>query len=138
MRVRAAVAQVLGRGSEATARGLDAQPRALAPRQRRVVDGHQLVGIRLRKGLAEVVVDQGTESVDLLTPEVHTASDHACFRLRRTGGYSALELDAFAKHFTLLAQERDVYVYFKHEDEPTGALNAADFLGRTVTAEDKL
>lgn len=78
------------------------------------------------------------ESVDLLTPEVHTASDHACFRLRRTGGYSALELDAFAKHFTLLAQERDVYVYFKHEDEPTGALNATDFLGRTVTAEDKL
>jgi uncharacterized protein YecE (DUF72 family) len=78
------------------------------------------------------------ESDDLLTPEVHTASDHTCFRLRRNGGYSALELDAFAKRLTLLAQERDVYVYFKHEDEPTGALNATEFLGRTVTAEDKL
>jgi uncharacterized protein YecE (DUF72 family) len=78
------------------------------------------------------------ESDDLLTPEVHTAADRTCFRLRRNGGYSALELDAFAKRLTLLAQQRDVYVYFKHEDEPTGALNATDFLRRTVTAEDKL
>jgi uncharacterized protein YecE (DUF72 family) len=78
------------------------------------------------------------ESDDLLTPEVHTANRHTCFRLRRNGGYSALELDAFAKRLTLLAQEREVYVYFKHEDEPTGALNATDFLRLTVTAEDKL
>jgi uncharacterized protein YecE (DUF72 family) len=76
------------------------------------------------------------ESDDLLTPEVHTAKTHTCFRLRRTGGYSSLELDAFAKRLALLAGERDTYVYFKHEDEPTGALNATAFLARTVAAED--
>lgn len=70
------------------------------------------------------------ESDDLRTPEVHTAASHACFRLRRTNGYGAEELDAFAKRFTALAETRDVYVYFKHEDEPTGALNATAFLTR--------
>jgi uncharacterized protein YecE (DUF72 family) len=70
------------------------------------------------------------ESGDLLTPEVYTATDYTCYRLRRDGGYSALELDAFAKRFTALAEQRDVYVYFKHEDEPTGALNATAFLAR--------
>jgi len=30
----------------------------------------------------------------------------------------------------VLARQRDVYVYFKHEDEPTGALNATAFLKR--------
>jgi uncharacterized protein YecE (DUF72 family) len=70
------------------------------------------------------------ESDDLLTPEVHTASGYTCYRLRRTGGYSAVELDAFAKRFAALAEQRDVYVYFKHEDEPTGALNATAFLAR--------
>jgi uncharacterized protein YecE (DUF72 family) len=70
------------------------------------------------------------ESDDLVTPEVHTATDCACYRLRRAGGYSALDLDAFAKRFTALADQRDVYVYFKHEDEPTGALNATAFLER--------
>jgi uncharacterized protein YecE (DUF72 family) len=70
------------------------------------------------------------ESDDLLTPEVQTASGHACYRLRRNGGYSPVELEAFAKRFTTLAGQRDVYVYFKHEDEPTGALNATAFLAR--------
>ena len=70
------------------------------------------------------------ESDDLLTPEVHTAARHTCYRLRRSGGYSAVELAAFAKRFAALARQRDVYVYFKHEDEPTGALNASAFLAR--------
>ncbi len=48
------------------------------------------------------------ESDDLLTPEVHTAEGHTCYRLRRDGGYSALELDAFAKRFTSLTAQRDV------------------------------
>ncbi|MCU1320637.1 MAG: hypothetical protein JWM43_286 [Acidobacteriaceae bacterium] len=65
---------------------------------------------------------------DLTTPEVHTAVTHTCFRLRREGGYSAAEVAAFAERFKLLAQARDTYVYFRHEDEPTGALNAAAFL----------
>jgi uncharacterized protein YecE (DUF72 family) len=70
------------------------------------------------------------ESDDLLTPEVHTAACHTCFRLRRNGGYSPIELAAFAKRFAALLQQRDVYVYFKHEDDPTGALNATAFLDR--------
>ncbi len=72
------------------------------------------------------------ESEDLLTPEIHTAAGFTCFRLRRSGGYSVLELDAFAKRFSALAQDREVHVYFKHEDEPTGALNARSFLGRVA------
>lgn len=70
------------------------------------------------------------ESDDLLTPEVHTAADYTCYRLRRDGGYATLEIDAFAKRFMALAEEREVFVYFKHEDEPTGALNATAFLAR--------
>jgi uncharacterized protein YecE (DUF72 family) len=67
------------------------------------------------------------ETEDLQTPEVHTATTHTSFRLRRTGGYKPRELAAFAQRFTALAAERDTYVYFKHEDEPTGALNARAF-----------
>ncbi|MEO6818074.1 MAG: DUF72 domain-containing protein [Edaphobacter sp.] len=81
------------------------------------------------------------ESDELATPEVHTASTFTCYRLRRSGGYSPAELDAFAERFTALAQERDVYAYFKHEDEPTGALSAKAFLARIAPvqiAEDKL
>ena len=64
------------------------------------------------------------ETDDLTTPEVHTAATHTCFRLRRAGGYSAPEIAAFADRFRALAADRDVYIYFRHEDEPTGALNA--------------
>jgi uncharacterized protein YecE (DUF72 family) len=70
------------------------------------------------------------ESDDLTTPEVHTAASHTSFRLRRNSGYSAEELDVFATRFAALAEQRDVYVYFKHEDDPTGALNATAFLKR--------
>jgi uncharacterized protein YecE (DUF72 family) len=77
------------------------------------------------------------ESDNLKTPEVHTATDFTCFRLRSSGGYTSSELDSFATRFTALAQQRDVYAYFKHEDEPTGALNAKAFLDRTLAIEDK-
>jgi len=70
------------------------------------------------------------ESDDLTTPEVHTATSHTSFRLRRSGGYSPAELDGFATRFAELAKQRDVYVYFKHEDDPSGALNATAFLKR--------
>ena len=63
-------------------------------------------------------------SNDLATPEVTTADFH-CYRLRRDGGYPAPKLKAFAKRFTALAAAAEVYAYFKHEDEPTGALNAS-------------
>jgi len=68
------------------------------------------------------------ESDDLRTPEVQCARSHACYRLRCSGGYGAQQIAEFARRFTALAEDRDVYVYFKHEDEPTGALNAVAFL----------
>ena len=74
------------------------------------------------------------ESDDLQTPEVHCASTHACFRLRRDGGYNPQEIEAFAEKFSALAAAMDVYIYFKHEDEPTGALNAVAFLAACAGA----
>ena len=71
------------------------------------------------------------ESDDLATPEVHTATSHTCFRLRRSGGYTEPELKVFATRLTALATRYQVYVYFKHEDEPTGALNAVAFLAHS-------
>lgn len=68
------------------------------------------------------------ESDDLNTPEVHPAASHTSFRLRRNGGYKIAQIKAFAERFATLATSRDVYIYFKHEDEPTGALNAVALL----------
>lgn len=68
------------------------------------------------------------ESDELETPEVHTAQTFTSFRLRRTGAYTPEEITSFVDRFTALAAHRDVYIYFKHEDEPTGALNAVSFL----------
>lgn len=66
---------------------------------------------------------------ELAAPEVHTSSRIASFRLRRTGAYTPEEIAAFVERFTALAAAgRDVYVYFRHEDEPTGVLNAVAFL----------
>jgi uncharacterized protein YecE (DUF72 family) len=67
------------------------------------------------------------ESDDLATPDVATGT-FRCYRLRRNGGYSPKELKAFATRFTRLADAEEVFVYFKHEDEPTGALNAEAML----------
>ncbi len=67
------------------------------------------------------------ESDDLATPEVSTADFH-CYRLRRSGGYKPAAIKAFAKRFTVLAATSEVFAYFKHEEEPTGALNAVSFL----------
>ena len=67
------------------------------------------------------------ESDDLVTPDVATAN-FRCYRLRRNGGYSSTELTTFVRRFTKLALDTELYIYFKHEDEPTGALNATAFL----------
>jgi uncharacterized protein YecE (DUF72 family) len=67
------------------------------------------------------------ESDDLATPDVATA-DFRCYRLRCNGGYSAAKLRKFAEKFKGLAQTQQAFVYFKHEDEPTGALNATAML----------
>ena len=60
----------------------------------------------------------------LLTPAVHTAEDLRCYRLRRDGGYTPEELHGFAKRFTTEAASAEVYIFFRHQDAPTGALNA--------------
>jgi uncharacterized protein YecE (DUF72 family) len=67
------------------------------------------------------------ESDDLVTPDIATANFH-CYRLRRSGGYSPAEINAFAQRFTQLSSQGECYVYFMHEDEPTGALNATALL----------
>jgi uncharacterized protein YecE (DUF72 family) len=74
------------------------------------------------------------ESDDLKTPEVHTAATHTSFRLRRSGAYKPQEIADFAHRFALLSRERDTYIYFKHEDEPTGATNSQSFLAEISRA----
>ena len=71
------------------------------------------------------------ESDDLSTPDVQTASTR-CYRLRRSGGYTETELDTLAHRFVSEARNGEVYVFLKHEDEPTGALNAASLLRRAA------
>ena len=68
------------------------------------------------------------ESDDLQTPEVQTAPDFACYRLRMPGGYDAPAIADHAARFHALSATRDVFVYYKHEDEPTGPLAAEAML----------
>ena len=76
------------------------------------------------------------ESDDLVTPDIATAS-FRCYRLLRNGGYSPAKLKAFATRFTELASTQEVFVYFKHEDEPTGALNAESLLKKAAVLSRK-
>ena len=63
------------------------------------------------------------ESENLETPEVLTAH-FAYFRLRKPD-YSPEDVTRIAANAkSLLAQGRDLYVFFKHEETPDGALNA--------------
>jgi uncharacterized protein YecE (DUF72 family) len=73
------------------------------------------------------------ESDDLATPDIATA-DFRCYRLRRNGGYTPAELDAFATRFTQLALHTEVFAFLKHEDAPTGALNATALLNAAARA----
>ena len=68
------------------------------------------------------------ESEVLQTPDVQTAPGFACYRLRMPGGYSRQAIAAHATKFRALSGTRDVFVYYKHEDEPTGALAAEAML----------
>ena len=82
------------------------------------------------------------ESDDLKTPEIHTSGTHTAFRLRRNGGYTQAELEAIAARLVVLAADREVFAYLKHEDEPTGPLNAVALLAaarpETVALSSKL
>jgi len=67
------------------------------------------------------------ESESLETPEVLTAN-FAYFRLRKPD-YTPGDITRISENArNLLAQSRDVYVFFKHEETPEGALNAEALL----------
>jgi len=66
------------------------------------------------------------ESDELETPDVETAP-FACYRLRKSE-YSPERLIAVAEQLMQRGSRGDVFAYFKHEDEPTGALRAASVL----------
>jgi uncharacterized protein YecE (DUF72 family) len=67
------------------------------------------------------------ESEKLEVPEVLTA-DFVYYRLRKPD-YSEADIDVFATRAReLLATGRDLYLFFKHEDTPEGALNAEKLL----------
>jgi len=73
------------------------------------------------------------ESEKLEVPEVVTAG-FVYYRLRRPD-YAAKDIKAIRERFTKFLKERkDVYVFFKHEDTPEGALHAEDLLRATGKA----
>jgi uncharacterized protein YecE (DUF72 family) len=68
------------------------------------------------------------ESEDLETPDIMTAP-FVCYRFRK-GEYSRAQLEAIEKTLRRRSAEGEVFAYFKHEEQPTGALHAADTLRR--------
>ncbi len=68
------------------------------------------------------------ESDELETPDIMTAP-FACYRFRRSG-YSAAQLDSIESILRRRSGEGEVFAYFKHEEEPTGPLCAAEILRR--------
>src|SRR5215472_16795329 len=68
------------------------------------------------------------ESENLKTPDVATA-DYSYFRLRRED-YSPEELAAIRRKLKRALGLGDVFLYFKHEDTPDGALYAESLLSR--------
>lgn len=79
----------------------------------------------LRKHGAALCV---AETEDLETPDVRTA-DFCYYRLRKPE-YSAEERQGIGQKISRRREEGcDVFVYFKHEDTPQGALYAEELLG---------
>ena len=74
----------------------------------------------LRKHNAALCV---AESDELVTPDVRTA-DFACYRFRKSD-YSEKQIGDVCNRLRECAYSGDVFAYFKHEDEPSGALRAA-------------
>jgi len=70
------------------------------------------------------------ESEKLETPDVQTAN-FAYLRLRKEK-YSAKERKALDERIARLGVAGDVYIYFKHEDTPEGALQAENVLATTA------
>jgi uncharacterized protein YecE (DUF72 family) len=65
-------------------------------------------------------------SDDLETPDVMTAP-FTCYRFRKNG-YSAAQLGAIESTLRRRSEEGEVFAYFKHEEQPTGAIWAVDTL----------
>jgi len=82
-----------------------------------------------RLGRANVALCQA-ESDKLETPDVRTA-DFSYFRLRKEQ-YSASARQQLKRKITDQARGGDVFVYFKHEDTPDGALYAEAVLEKAV------
>jgi uncharacterized protein YecE (DUF72 family) len=71
------------------------------------------------------------ESEKLEVPEVITA-DFVYYRLRKPE-YTAEDVDAIATRAQeLVAQGRDLFLMFKHEDTPDGALHAEEVLRKVA------
>jgi uncharacterized protein YecE (DUF72 family) len=66
------------------------------------------------------------ESDELSTPAEITAS-FSCYRLRKAD-YSAADLASIRDNLKAQVERGDVFAYFKHEEDPTGALQAARLL----------
>lgn len=66
------------------------------------------------------------ESDDLSTPAEITAP-FCCYRLRKAD-YSAADLGGIRENLKAQSARGDVFAYFKHEEDPTGALQAASIL----------
>lgn len=70
------------------------------------------------------------ESEKLETPRVQTA-DFSYLRLRKAK-YSPKARAELARRAAGLARSGDVFIYFKHEDTPEGALHAEELLAATM------
>ena len=68
------------------------------------------------------------ESEDLETPDVVTAL-FTCYRFRKSK-YSSAQLAKIEKTLRRRYDEGEVFAYFKHEEQPTGAICAVDTLRR--------
>jgi uncharacterized protein YecE (DUF72 family) len=77
----------------------------------------------LRRHCAALCV---AESEDLETPDVVTAP-FMCYRFRKSG-YDAAQLDAIENALRRRSADGEVFAYFKHEEQPTGAICAVDTL----------
>lgn len=70
------------------------------------------------------------ESDTLRSPDLALNPGLRVFRLRRSH-YTADEIQALSEHFRALAAEgAAVYAFWKHEEQPDGALRALDLLSR--------
>jgi uncharacterized protein YecE (DUF72 family) len=68
------------------------------------------------------------ESEDLETPDIVTAS-FGSYRFRRSG-YTQVQLAAIENILRQRSAKDDIFAYFKHEEQPTGAICAVDTLRR--------